>query len=125
MNRLTRLSFVFILLAVITACAGPKVSQDYNEDTEFDPGWGRYEWRGGTSQIDGVSHSRLQRITEQAMVQRGYRLDPDNPQFYVSVSGPRWVAASRWAFPSGCPWVTAAVSDLGAAKAWKTASRRG
>ncbi|WP_024461360.1 DUF4136 domain-containing protein [Marinimicrobium sp. LS-A18] len=87
MNRLTRLSFVFILLAAVTACAGPKVSQDYNEDTEFDPGWGRYEWRGGTSQIDGVSHSRLQRITEQAMVQRGYRLDPDNPQFYVSVSG--------------------------------------
>src|SRR5690554_556877 len=78
---------VFIMLSLLIACAGPKVSQDYNEDTEFDPGWGRYEWRGGTSQIDGVSHSRLQRITEQAMVQRGYRLDPDNPQFYVSVSG--------------------------------------
>jgi len=87
MTRVIKLPLILFILASITACAGPKVSQDYNENTEFDPGWGRYEWRGGTSQIDGVSHSRLQRITEQAMVQRGYRLDPDNPQFYVSVSG--------------------------------------
>ncbi len=87
MIRLMKLPLILFTLAVITACAGPKVAQDYNPDTEFDSGWGRYEWRGGTSQIDGVPHNRLQRITEQAMVQRGYRLDTDNPQFYVSVSG--------------------------------------
>ena len=75
------------LAVLVTACAGPKFEQDYNPGTQFDRGWGRYEWRGGQSQIPGVEHSRLKRVAQEAMAAKGYRLDNDNPQFYVSLNG--------------------------------------
>lgn len=85
MNAL-RVPPFLILIFWLTACAGPKVEQDYNPDTDFDRDWVRYDWRGSQSQVPGYDAPRLKRTAEQALMAQGYQLDPDNPDFLVDIS---------------------------------------
>lgn len=77
---------LLILIFWLTACASPKVEQDYNPDTDFDRDWARYDWRGSQSQVPGYDAPRLKRTAEQALTVQGYQFDSDNPDFLVDIS---------------------------------------
>lgn len=81
-------SFIVVsVLFFITACAAPKIEQDYKPETEFDPGWTYYEFRGGSSQIQGVDYRRLETIAQEILASEGYQVAPHEPQFYVDITG--------------------------------------
>lgn len=86
MRHVFRIPTLLLALALLVACAGPKVEQDYNPDTDFDRDWTRYDWRGSQSQVPGYDAPRLKRAAEQALTAQGYRQDPDNPDFLVDIS---------------------------------------
>lgn len=87
MRHLFRCTLAIGLLLIITACAGPKIEQDYKPGTEFDSGWTYYEFRGGSSQIEGADYRRLETIAQEILAGQGYQLAPHEPQFYIDITG--------------------------------------
>ncbi len=87
MRHILKYITAFGALVLITACAGPNIEQDYKPGTKFDPGWTYYEFRGGSSQIEGVDYRRLETIAQDILASQGYQLAPEAPQLYIDITG--------------------------------------
>lgn len=86
MKCLTQTALIGLSLLLIAACASNNFEQDYRPETDFSPDWQRYAWRGGQSQVPGVSQQQLLQVAERALAEQGYEKDEDNPELLLSLS---------------------------------------